>query len=362
MFRAIDTSGRDHISLAISPDARARYYGMADDNELICPACLQPLWFKGGEVREFHFAHKDRGKCPMESESAAILRARAAIYRLLASKFGDRVRIEKRIDGATLPRVIDCFVEADDGTTHAYWLIESRLKDRHEIRHELHSRGVQVHWVFLSDMMQRNGKPCDILNLTPTERELLSASAFDELHRPSRHRSEAGSIHYVDASKGVLTTFRGMVCTEYPQEYAGKEISSQLDLVLVDERHGGDFYHPGEFEALEAARLAKEQAEARRRAEQEAEKLAREAAQARRLEETRRWQESLPPVDRPIPLASSRRQTGNDPSELPDRSPYDLQALPCVLCGRVTDEWWMKFTDGDSIKCKCKACLKAGKS
>ena len=74
--------------------------------------------------------------------------------------------------------------------------------------------------------------------------------------------------------------------------------------------------------------------------------------------------------------ASTRRGGWDRPSEThvivpaPDEAPvmetseskrsvYDLPPRTCVLCGELTSEWWTNIgPDG----CKCKACLKAGKS
>ena len=272
MFKALDLRQQvDVISLLVDPAGRPVYHAKATRDELICPQCRQPVWFKAGEIKVYHFAHKDRGKCPLASESARLLHARAILFQFLHEKFGDQVTIEKRLDLPELLRAVDCFVQTRQERKIAYWLVEARSPDRHEIAASLLSQGIIVQWVFLADMMQRNDRPRNMLNLTPTERELMTQTSYDLLYEPEHPWLQGQSIHYLDPAQGVLTSFRAMTNIHATQEYSGRELSNPLaQMKLVPST--GEFVHPGEWERLVAYRQEQRRlAEAKRRQQAEAE-------------------------------------------------------------------------------------------
>lgn len=124
---------------------------------------------------------------------------------------------------------------------------------------------------------------------------------------------------------------------------------------------GGRPLTPEEREMLLTNR---DQLIARFEADQQARVAAEEEAH-RRLEDARRsaFEAHYQFQNHPVPYASLvPEKTVDAPPE--DDSGAQLfsfdQKLICVFCGQTTSEWWCKL--GTSGQCKCKACLRAGRS
>ncbi len=82
---------------------------------LVCQGCKQPVRVRAGEIRRWHFAHKQLLTCTYGRESPALLTARAVLYDWLVSKFGEKVTVEKKVDDNSCSRPVDCWVERDTG-------------------------------------------------------------------------------------------------------------------------------------------------------------------------------------------------------------------------------------------------------
>jgi len=368
MFKAFDTQVSAEVIILDDLDAHMlealREKGRAD--LLHCPVCNQPVLVRAGEVNRPHFAHKHLSDCPSSNEPPELLRARAALYTWLRSKFPDGVTLEKRLEGAELPRGVDCWVEAK-GKRFAYWIVAGAIKrpeDRHLLRAAFSQADASLNIVFIAQMMRRGNAPKGVLSLTTTERDLVRPSDYDRIHT-RRSWAASGSLHYLDADAQTLTTLRAMACTEPPQQFAGTEVATPLAGLKVSPVNG-EFVHPDEPARLDAFRKAEaaQKAEAARRAE------AAKKAEAARLEEEERHRRAWAarrqqvranpaPVFRPGPIRPYPERGQAPPVELAEPEPVPSPVSQerkgtCVYCGRKTRDWWS--LDGKTGTCKCKAC------
>ncbi len=128
-----------------------RYWGRND--LLICPRCKQPVTVRAGQFKRWHFAHKHLQGCPYGHESPVLLETRALLYQWLATKFPEKVTLEKAVDDPDIPRPIDCWVDADSGPI-AYWLIDARMspENRRNLKSAFKRSGAAVNWVFVSNL------------------------------------------------------------------------------------------------------------------------------------------------------------------------------------------------------------------
>jgi hypothetical protein len=367
MFKASDVSdGSDVIILDhLEPIRFQALRRKARADQLRCPVCRQPVWVKSGTNRVSHFAHKHLADCPTQSESAELLQARAALYRWLRAKFGDSVTVEHIIAGSNLQRHIDCWVERSS-TSLAYWIFDAQMRpdERSMLRNRLEDAGAKPVFIFLASMMRRNERPRDVLNLTTTERQFVTRTAYDAPYTDWAN-DRAGSLHYIDAEAHSVTTFRAMCCIESPQQHAGTELKSALPDLLV-KRTDGQFVHAGETDRLSEWRTQEKARQA------EAERRMREAADAaRRQEDARRanreaWErarrERLSPGTA-YGMSNSTPSPATEPrTPSPLASPLIMSENKeglCLLCGERTRDWY--YYDGAG-NCKCNDCLRRSQS
>ncbi len=364
MYKAIHAQTGQEI-IILSPQWRGRTEALrALDRAdlLVCQGCRQPLRVKAGEVKRPHFAHKHLKACSLGSESPEILNARAVLYGWLLQRYGQStgaavttVTVEKQIADSHLPRLVDCWVETEAGAI-AYWIVEAgiKLEPRVAIRAALQQPGIQAQYVFLEAMRQEEKKELHSLLLTPTERAFLQSTAYDQvLAGPAEVGS---SLHYLDADREILTTYRGLALFHAPNWYKGFKKTSSLGMVRVSREDGG-FIHPGEEERLRAYRLKHRRLEEKREAYRARETGWQSYLAARRLnqEENARKQgrgEPIPAVQGQPPVEST---PGSEPQ------PFVSEALPCVICGQITKDYWNTFTDESGRRlCRCRECLERG--
>src|SRR5690606_3371310 len=107
---------------------------------------------------------------------------------------------------------------------------EKQLKpaDREVLLDLAGSNDTALNFVFLSQMMARNEAPAGVLNLSTTERDLKARSEYNLVYVKGRNHAFTSSLHYLDAKEETVTSFRAMSCTEPPQQFTGREISSPL--------------------------------------------------------------------------------------------------------------------------------------
>src|SRR6185437_2852392 len=82
-------------------------------------------------------------------------------------------------------------------------------------------------------------------NLRRRERDALTETPYDDLYGKNWPQ---GSIHYLDGTAGLLTTFRHMCSTGCGGLYSGHEIVSNVADVDID--NDGRLFHPNEMKHL----------------------------------------------------------------------------------------------------------------
>jgi hypothetical protein len=345
MFKCIHSQTGEEIVI-LREEWRGRLdvlRGMARQEHLICQGCRQAVRVKRGSTRRrAHFAHVHLQGCSCGSLSPEILEARAVLYEWLEAQFPGKVSLEVDLSGVTLPgmalpRPIDCIVQAD-GVRFAYWIIPALLKQeaRLGLKAAFEQVGMPVVWVLLARLQHVDVRHANHLHLSPSERDFLKHTPYDEAIQTAYHYfQEFGqSLHYLDAERGRLTTWRGLEKVHDPQVYAGRVTVSPLAQVTA--APDGEFIHPGE------ALLVRRVQQQRQRAELERERL--ESAQRQRQERLQRWRNP-----------SSKETTQGNPA-----APQPPPEAVCVFCGQKTTDWWTIWNETDGKKCKCRSCLEKG--
>jgi hypothetical protein len=265
MFKALDTRKNTEIVILDSKwlSSIDQLRELDRQDFLVCQGCKQPVRVRAGEQRLEHFAHKHLADCDYATESAILCNSRAILYEWLVGKFGDRVTIEKKVDGEGRFRPIDCWVETD-ARIFAYWIFDSGLRSgkREILQSHLEKRGIQVTWVFAGKMLHTGPDHPDKLVLSTTEREFIRPSAYDKAYGSdyiakvsSRSLDKIfgyrpiikGSLHYLDSENRSLHTFRGLSLYHEPQVYKGHYLCSTLEELFVSPKTG-EFVHNGEHD------------------------------------------------------------------------------------------------------------------
>lgn len=340
MFKAIDrATGRAVICLDdCGQEWAAGLRQKSHAGDLLCQTCKEPVQFKAGQERRPHFAHKSLGNCPSRDESPVLLEARAALYGWLRSKFGEKATLEKQLEG-NLPRPVDCWAQHQDGRQFAYWILLKRMgwMELDAIEAAIKKAGACLNWVFPFSVLKRLGDT-NQLKLSTMERERMKKSEFDCIYG----QAGGGTLHYLDPDGPTLRTFRGVVCVHYPQGYAGQELCTPLNAVLVYPTTG-EFVRPGEYEQLKALRDEQE----RRRA-QETER--RKSIQAVR-EQLRPHRATVDEPRRTRSLDAEQAEFSCDG----DGSPPESTCV-CTYCKQVTAQWVVRNPDGSGV---CRTCSNA---
>lgn len=333
MYRAIHQPTGDEI-IILQPRWKGRLddlRGMDRADALVCPGCGQPVRVKAGAMKRPHFAHKHLQACSLGSESPEILNARAVLFELLHSRFGDSVSVEQMPEGVELPRPFDCWVRIDN-QSFGYWIVEAgiKLEPRDAIRAgfaKLVEEGILrgIHILFLHAMLTEERKEFHSLLLTPTERAFLRTTPYDTAL--AGITEPGGTMHYLDADTpgGVLTTYRNLRLHHKPNWYKGVKKTVPLDDLRVSPVDGS-FVYPGELERM--AKLRQKQ----------------QKAQARAASYQHQQVDQRPP---PAPRKWS-----------PHAETRETPTLECATCGRVTTDYWSTFYDEQGRPfCRCRACL-----
>lgn len=246
MFKSGETgTRREHILLRVSRPEVEALRKVALANELLCPECETPVWVKAGEIKSWHFAHSIRKDCPLQNESASLLRVRALLYSWLETKFPGQVAIEvKPGGGERLPRPIDYVLTTARGVTIAFWIVEKAIRSL-EKRWDIQA-GMQnirtVRWILLSSMLRVNPSDPTELVLSTTERELIVPTPYDGIYS---EQGSGGSLHYLDAETGCLTTCRALRKLHGEHGYKAHLLTDMLDAMLITPK--GELVHLGEY-------------------------------------------------------------------------------------------------------------------
>lgn len=352
MYKALDV--RDNTEIVILDPKWLRSINQLRELDhqdfLVCQGCKQPVRVRAGEERQKHFAHKHLENCDYADESPILRNARAILYEWLVSKFGEKVTIEKKINEIDLFRPIDCWVKQDSGV-FAYWIFDTRLKleKREFLQDHLEKLGIHINWVFALEMLHTEKDHPDKLVLTTTEREFIRFSKYDKPFPNERFIN--GSLHYLDTQNRKLMTFRGLSLFHEPQVYKGYNLTSDLEKVLVSP-HNGEFAHDGEHDKLQKyEKQLKTIGEApNKRWERIAFQRNPDLYSQSFIRDEKK--ESIPEI--------KETAVKQNLVEAPLPNSVLTKSVKCEFCGEITDDWWSY--DGKTDLCKCRSCLKQGKS
>jgi len=335
-------------------------------NLLVCQRCKQPVRVRAGDIRRWHFAHKQLLTCTYGRESPVLLTARAVLYEWLVTKFGEQVTVEKKVDETSFLRPVDCWVEKDRRAL-AYWIVETAVQPqtRDALRDGFKRLAVVVQWVFLAQMLHEDEEMPNWVHLTTTEREFMHHTVYDD--RVSQGLPGGQSLHYLDVETRTLTTFRGLHLVHAPHVFAGHKERHVLSTMQVSPKTG-DFVHPGEYDRLKRDQQEQAHFANRRREAEAARARGREPQRSTDVEGQRgeRAGPTLPAAEVPSPPAETLSEAGV-PSSAHDRpGSHDSggdsavqREAECALCGHTTSEWW--YFDPIHNTCKCYACYRQGK-
>ena len=205
---------------------------MSRDDHLACPVCKEPVLVRAGEIKRWHFAHRNLSDCPLKHESPNLLQARSFLYAWLKSKYPDKVTIEKHFPESGLPRPLDCYVDVSENKKFGYWILDKGIRSRYQIQHALSDLNLEITWIFLSNMLRIDKEKSTSVHLTPTERDLANQSIYNEIHH-SCHES----ITYFNIDDNSVTTLRGLRCIHLPQESEHEKLQRHYaDLELKQQR------------------------------------------------------------------------------------------------------------------------------
>jgi len=346
MFKAIDTQNRTEIIIidkkwdkhAIDP---LRKKGQA--KQIICPQCKQPVIVKAGEIKQWHFAHRDTGTCPLRNESEHVLLGRTFLYHWLCAKYPGKVTLEKEISGLDLPKLLDCHVTTDSGKQFAYWILESGFRSHRAIKDLFYGQDVFIHFVFLSNMIRHvKSDSISSLALTPTERSFAYVSEYNSLY--TDHFLLNAALTYLELSSRCLITFRGLGCIHKPQVYSYKQkLVEKLDNILISPQNG-EFVYPGEYEKRKSL-LAKSDYEKRK-------PLLAKLSQMN--DDSRPTKKNEHHSKQKFKLSMSPKLSSNETES--DPLAYLHKEYPCKKCGKQTKEW-VKL-DMSTNYCICHQCMK----
>jgi len=344
MFKAVNKeTGEGIILLAAMWNGQEQLlYSMCRKDLLVCQECRQPVWARTGEIRRWHFSHKHKQNCTLQTESIELLKARSALYLWLVKKFGEQaVDIEKKYDEYLLPRPIDCIVQVNNKVL-VYWIIDKEMRpsQREQLIANLEGANTEamVNYIFTSRTLQASEEDTEKVILSTTQREFARRSIYDQT-RPPYLQSQGKSIHYIHGNEKIVTTYRGLHVSHGTLVFEGIRLISSFDDLLVSGKTG-EFVHPGEQVLLSEIK----------------EKLKKE-----------RDVYSFPQINnnvyRPhqIDTICQDVSLGAGKKEVAEKQISEVTSIKliCEFCGQKTDDWWYKI---DNNTCRCRACYRNGKA
>jgi hypothetical protein len=339
MFKALIKSSSEEIVI-LEPRWRRQLeiLRLLDSQDgLVCQGCLQPVRVRAGEVKRWHFAHKHLHNCPYESESIDLLHTRAVLYEWLLSRQGEAgVTLEKK---TSLSRPVDCWVNGPAGDI-GYWIIDRRMppEERQDLAEGLPGVCTYPEWVFTASMMHADANSLERLYLTTTEREFMRHTEYDDAVQ-STYAAPGTSLHYLNAEREGLISFRGLQVYHRPQLYTGHWYETPLSQVR-SQPLTGEFIHPGEDEQLERFRSAIR---------------AREQVQQKTEQRINLKLEGLFGKIKASPEPPAK--TSEDFHAQPGRT-GEGELPRCVFCGQATDDYW--YLNRAANTCKCRNCYRQG--
>ncbi len=356
MLKAIDTQSGRHV-ISIDPVWETGAGPLRDlccKNAIACPECRQPVGLRAGNVRIWHFAHRADSNCPLKSESAAILRAREMLYKLLRTKFGDRVSLEDVIHGAPNSERADCVVYKDAGKI-AYCIVEKQLRNRFGYMNVRQKAHTAVQWIVLPQLLQKNPDDPEQFLLSATARDLAAKDGINEMYGGS---CIIGSLCCADAERGQFLLARGLECVHKPNVFEPHTyIEVSPEKVILSPKLG-QLMVASEVPRYKEWQRAFEIAQAVRR---EAEARAKEERKRRKAEQKKQLKEAKKQRDR-IVAALQARHSINQPDNTNLHESRGKKELTCLHCKSKTRNW-VAFIYNAAYPhgtCLCRECHAAG--
>lgn len=291
---------------------------LARSGQLACPGCGQSLWFRTGEVRRRHFAHRDMTECKFGKQSPELLEAKAQIFTWFESKFPGRVQMDQDLGSAGPGHPADLVVTMEDGRRFIYWIFDREMRDRSRYRLEGEDKLTRVHH-FHTESTLRPGPDGGIL-LNASQREFISSGDFDHALQSPR----LGHLHFFLGSESQLHVYRGLHCLHPPLLHQWAELrAGPLQNALVCPE-SGEIIFPDDVAAREEYQRGLARNPQSKFASRRATRMSRRDADATK-------------VARGAALVDAYSR-----------------ALRCEDCGAETKNWSQaKFSDGT---CVCKEC------
>ena len=375
MFKVLDRETNQYrttLDCSTKDEMEALFRAAGRAGRLVCPYCSEQVLFRCADIYTPHFAHKPASKCPFESDSLPILRARAALYLFLKERYGSKVEIEHVPGRWTLHRPIDCWVQHAP-KPFAYWLMERGVRGRehaHQLRETLKKWKASIQFLFLSQMLRPVLGHKTIYRLSPTEQALSRRSVFDNIYTWSGSE-KYGSLDYIDATEEAarIITLRSVAETNCGGHFnAAAVLRTNLEKVSIAPETG-ELTHPGEREDLGKAIIEgkeRREREAKERMKERpvdsrppltwAEKIARAAiADLKRRGDSAEPKDAAPapPAERPLPQVALEALAMQQKNGVVILENGEREAA-CESCGVFTADW-MSF-DGKTGVCKCNDC------
>ncbi len=333
MFVALQSdSGKRLTSIAsewISRPETLRTW--ARDRRLVCPGCRQPLWFRVGETRRPHFAHRQSASCPLAHDSNEVREAKANLYEWLETKFPGMVELDFDFGIEENRYPSDLFVAVDDHHRFAYWVFDRPKRFRHRYRQTGEFAGVHHHILHTESALSFDDH--DRIQLSASHRDFASQSSYD-----AYDYAGIGHLHFLDSRSGELRIYRGLIDFHGPAGYTWEDLrSGPLPAALISPTTG-EIVFP---EDVEARRIFREE-EANQDDDDDGYSHPAPASHP-------------PPLKYgPLPKPPPRQPPPPAPEETVPLNPL-AQPLRCEDCGEVTTEW-SEATPGKGT-CVCRPCL-----
>ncbi len=354
----------------------------AREGRLLCHGCREPTWFRTGDKRRPHFAHRSKSDCPLGQQSLAVLETKALVFEWLRAKQRKKdgmliqVGMDEPVPGHVDMRA-DVLARTHKGLIFAYWFFDRRQRDR-EFWLGLRSETLRPHFIHLASTL-----------VLPDPHTLdLTASQRDFIDCPSRYDScvggyEGDHLTFLDPDKGQVSIYRRLICDHPPalHRWGVLRQTPLVDALLCPAT--GEIVTEADIQALrehtrrERERQKREDEQRQRRAEeqkQEEERLRSAAVERLRLATERnerihlygsRFRAHLTPEQpgRETPGFASLAEAGTHAgdkrtaSHAPDDdTPLRVnQPYRCKHCGSMTTEW--QYLTGKPDECVCRECF-----
>jgi hypothetical protein len=219
-----------------------------------------------------------------------------------------------------------------------------KLEARRQLQAAFGELNLTVIWVLLSSLLRPDPNHPAWLLLSPTERDFLRQTPYDEIGRENHllDRDFGSTLYYLDVEKESLVIYRSLERVHPPNVFNGRR--EECGLGALGASPQGEFVLPGEERELGASRVAR----------------------TRQVERVRRWLEPAPHgealqtgfQDLPGQPASGQHSS-------PARTPVPARSagpelVTCIFCGRLTENWWTAWTEEGQRLGKCRDCLDNG--